>query len=116
MSLPQLMGVASAAGEAKHRYYNFPAPDAGPVRIRHGIYRVANHAVSALILFPVACLLRGFFLRAAIRLCATNRGWAYRFYVLGLGFADLSGFCLARIRAARASQPQLLPSSKAAHR
>ena len=103
MPLSQLIGVAAAAGEAKFKYYNFPisGAGAGPVQVRHRIYLFANHDASALILFPLFCVLRTLFLRAAIGLCRFSRTWAYRLYVLGFGFADLSGFCKARIRAAR---------------
>jgi hypothetical protein len=103
MPVSQLIGVAAAAGEARFKYYNFPisGAGAGPVQVRHRIYLHANHDASALILFPLAWALRAAFLRAAIALCRFNRAWAYRFYVLGFGFADLSGFCRARLRAAR---------------
>jgi hypothetical protein len=97
MPVSKLIGVAAAAGEARFKYYNFP----GPVEVRHRIYLQANHDASALVLFPLAWGLRAVFLRAAIGLCRLNRTWAYRFYVLGFGFADLSGFCKARLRAAR---------------
>lgn len=104
MPLSQLIGVAAAAGEAKFKYYNFPiagaGAGAGPVQVRHKIYLYANHDASALIFFPLFCVLRTLFLRAAIGLCGFSRKWAYKLYVLGFGFADLSGFCKARIRAA----------------
>jgi len=118
MPLSQLIEIATAAGEAKYRYYNAPASDAGagPVQVRHGIYRVANCAAGALILFPLATALRGLFLRASI--IAQSAGGksayrlsAYRLFVPGLGFADLSGFCRARIQALRAGRRRgLVPS------
>jgi len=101
MPVSKLIGVAAAAGEARFKYYNFPISGAGPVQVRHRIYLHANHDASALILFPLAWALRAVFLRAAMGLCRFSRTWAYRFYVLGFGFADLSGFCKARLRAAR---------------
>ncbi len=103
MSLSQLIGVATATGEAKFRYYNFPmsGPGAGPVQVRHRIYLYANHAGMALVLFPLAWVLRAVFLRAAVGMSRMNRAWAYQLYSAGLGFADLSGFCKARLRAAR---------------
>ena len=103
MPVSQLIGVAATAGEARFKYYNFPisGPGAGPVQVRHRIYLQANRDASVLILFPLAWALRAVFLRAAIALCRFNRTWAYRFYVLGFGFADLSGYCKARLRAAR---------------
>ena len=110
MPLSQLIDVAATAGEAKFRYYNsaISGAGAGPVQVRHGIYLIANRAVGALILFPVACLLRGLFLRVAVAANRISRNWAYRFYVAGLGFADLSGFCRARIRAAGVRRPHAL--------
>jgi hypothetical protein len=103
MPVSKLIDVAAAAGEARFNYYNFPisGAGAGPVQVRHRIYLYANHDASALILFPLAWALRVVFLRAAIGFCRFNRTWAYRFYVLGFGFADLSGFCKARLRAVR---------------
>ena len=104
MPLSQLIGVATAAGEAKFRYYNFPLSGlgAGPVQVRHKIYLYANHDGSALIFFPLAWVLRAVYLRAAIGMFRLNRRWAYKLYAAGFGFADLSGFCKARLRAARA--------------
>jgi len=46
--------------------------------------------------------LREGLLRAAIVLARPARNLAYRLYVLGFGFADLCGYCAARIRAPRA--------------
>jgi len=99
MPLSQLIGVATAAGEAKYRYYNAPAAGAAPVRVRHPVYLAANHAAFALALYPMAWVLREVLLRAAVALVRTARNAAYRLYVLGFGFADLSGYCSARIRA-----------------
>jgi hypothetical protein len=99
MPLSQLIGVATAAGEAKYRYYNASGAGAAPVRIRHPIYLAANRAALALALYPVAWILREGLLRAAIALARSARNPAYRLYVLGFGFADLSGYCSARIRA-----------------
>jgi hypothetical protein len=99
MPLSQLIGVATAAGKAKYRYYNAPAAGAAPVRVRHPIYLAANHAAFALALYPIAWMLREGLLRAAIALARIARTPAYRLYVLGFGFADLSGYCRARIRA-----------------
>jgi len=99
MPLSQLIAVAAAAGEAKYRYYNAPAVGVAPVRVRHPIYLAANRAAFALALYPMAWMLREGLLRAAIALGRRARNLAYRLYVLGLGFADLSGYCSARIRA-----------------
>ena len=114
MTLSGLIGVATAAGQAKYKYYNSPlsGAGAGTVQVRHGIYLVANRAAGALILLPLACLLRGVFLRVAIALCSTSRKSAYGFFVPGLGFADLSGYCSARIQALRAARRRaLVPST-----
>jgi hypothetical protein len=111
MPVSQLIGIATAAGEARYRYYNSPVSGAGPVQVRHRIYRVANYAAGALILFPLATVLRGLFLRAAIVACRAGRKSAYRFFVPGLGFADLSGFCRARIHALRAGRRHALVPS-----
>jgi hypothetical protein len=104
MPLSQLIGVATAAGEAKFRYYNLSPESAGgtPVKVRHSIYLHANHDASALILFPLARVLGALLLRSAIVVCRFSRPWAYRLYVPGFGFADLAGFCKARLRAVRA--------------
>jgi hypothetical protein len=106
----QLIDVAAAAGEAKFRYCNsaMSGAGAGPVQVRHRIYLIANRAVGALILFPIACLLRGLFLRAAVAACRISRNRAYRIFVAGLGFADLSGLCRARIRSAGVLRPYTL--------
>jgi hypothetical protein len=118
MSLSQLTEVAIAAGAARFKYYNFPlsGAGAGKVRVRHRIYPIANHDAVALMLLPLCCVLRSIFMRSAIGLCRFNRTWAYRFYVLGFGFADLSGFCRERIRAMRARRPPALPLSQQVHR
>jgi hypothetical protein len=104
MPLTQLVDVAMAAGEARYRYYcASPAgADAGPVNVRHRIYLVAKHGAAALLLFPLARLLGPFLLRAAVAAVRTRRTLGYRLYVLGFGFADLSGYCSARLRAHRA--------------
>jgi hypothetical protein len=114
MTLSGLIAVATAAGQAKYKYYNslLSGAGAGPVEVRHGIYLVANRAAGAVMLLPLACLLRGLFLRVAIAVCSTSRKSAYRFFVPGLGFADLSGYCSARIRALRAGPRRaLVPST-----
>jgi hypothetical protein len=111
MPVSQLIEIAAAAGEARYRYYNSSVSDAGPVQVRHGIYRVANYAAGALILLPLATALRGFFLHAAIVAYGVGRKSAYRFFVPGLGFADLSGFCRARIHALRAGRRRALVPS-----
>ena len=116
MPLSQLIGVATAAGEAKYRYYNAPAAGAAPVRVRHPIYLAANRAAFALALYPIAWALREVLLRAAIALARTARNPAYRLYVLGFGFADLSGYCGARVRALRAHSPRVAPPSRDARR
>jgi hypothetical protein len=109
MPLSQLIGVATAAGEAKYRYYNAPVAGAAPVRVRHPVYLAANRAAFALALYPIAWMLREGLLRAAIVLVRPARNLAYRLYVLGFGFADLSGYCSARIRALRAHDPGVAP-------
>jgi hypothetical protein len=113
MPVSQLIEIAAAAGIAKYRYYNSPlsGAGAGPVTVRHWIYRLANCAAGALILFPLAAVLREAFLRAAIVAYRTGSKSAYRFYVPGLGFADLSGFCSARIQALRAGRTRALVPS-----
>ena len=118
MPLSQLIEVAATAGAAKYKYYNAPISGAGAgrVRVRHGIYRVANRAAGALILFPVACLLRGLLLRAAMVTLRISRAWAYRLYVPGLGFADLSGYCKARLKDFGVGRPHVLPLSHQARR
>lgn len=102
MPLAQLIGVASAAGEAKYKYYNAPVAGAGTVRVRHPIYLAARHPAFALVMYPLACLLRAGLLSAAAAWVRTARDPAYRLYVLGFGFADISGYCRACLRAARA--------------
>ena len=101
MPLAQLIGVAIAAGEAKYRYYNAPVAGADAVRVRHPIYLAARHPAFALALYPLACLFREVLLRAAIAWVRTARDPAYRLYVLGFGFADISGYCKACLRAPR---------------
>jgi hypothetical protein len=113
MPLNQLIAVATAAGEAKYRYYNAPAAGAAPVRVRHPVYLAANRAALALALYPLAWVLRALLLRAAIALARPARDLAYRLYVPGFGFADLSGYCLARIRAVRAHDARVKPSRSA---
>jgi hypothetical protein len=103
MPLSQLLGIAAAAGEAKFRYYNSRRSDAGPVAVRHWIYLLANHGACARLLRVPSRMLGTVLLRAAVVLCRVSRSIAYRLYVLGLGFADLAGFCWARIRHARAA-------------
>jgi len=102
MPLSQLIGVATAAGAAKYRYYNAKAAGAAPIPVRHPVYLAANRAAFALALYPLAWTLREGLLRAAIVLARPARNLAYRLYVLGFGFADLCGYCAARIRAPRA--------------
>jgi hypothetical protein len=63
-------------------------------------------------LFPLACLLRELFLRAAIMLFRTSRNLAYKLFVPGLGFADLSAYCRARLRALQARHPHVSPLSR----
>jgi hypothetical protein len=116
MPLSQLMDVAAAAGAARLRYYNVPIPGAGRVKIRHWIYSLANRDGLALLAFPLCCVLRSFFMHGAIGLCRFSRTWAYRFYVLGFGFADLSGFCRERIRAMRARRATAVPLAQHARR
>jgi hypothetical protein len=116
MPLAQLIGVATAAGAAKYRYYTAPAAGASMVRVRHPIYLAANHAAFSLVLYPVACMLREGLLRAAMALARTAGELAYRLYLLGFGFADLSGYCRARIRALRAQDPRDVPLSRDARR
>ena len=116
MPLSQLIGVAAAAGEAKYRYYHAPASGAAPIRVRHPIYLAANRAALALALYPLTWVLREGLLRSAIALVGTARNTAYRLYVLGFGFADLSGYCRARIRALRAHRPRVAPLPQDARR
>ena len=60
-------------------------------------------------------MLREGLLRAAIALARPARNVAYRLYVLGFGFADLSGYCGACIRTLRAHGPRVLPLSQDAN-
>ncbi len=115
MPLSQLIGVAAAAGEAKFRYYNLPPACTGgsPVKVRHGIYLYANHDARALILYPLASVLGALLLRSAIVMCRFSRSWAYRLYVPGFGFADLAGFCKARLRAAHSHRLPRAPATEA---
>ncbi len=99
MTLPQFLAVADAAGEGRFRYYNASAPGATTVRVRHWIYVVANREANAIVLRPFARGVGTTLLRAAVGLHKFNAGWAYRVFVLGLGFADLAGYCTARVRA-----------------
>jgi hypothetical protein len=117
MPLTQLIGVAIAAGEARYRYYRAPpaGAGAGPVEVRHGIYLVAKHGAGALLLFPLARLLGPFLLRAAVAAVMTRRSLGYRLYVLGFGFADLSGYCRERIRSLRAQRRRVASLSRDAH-
>jgi hypothetical protein len=107
ISTTQLVAIGAAAGEAKFRYYNVPVsgpasrPDDGPVRVRHGIYHGANRAAIALLLLPLSRILAQCLLRASVRVLGIRNGLAYRLFVLGFGFADLSGFCAARLRSTR---------------
>ncbi|HQR09909.1 MAG TPA: glycosyltransferase family 2 protein [Casimicrobiaceae bacterium] len=106
MTFAQLVAVADAAGQGKFKYYNSAGTgaDSNPVRVRHWIYLLANRDASALILLPLALALGNTLLRVAIGLRRFNAGLAYRLFVPGLGFRDLSGFCSARIRAGRAAR------------
>ncbi len=115
MPAAQLIAVGAAAGEAKFRYYNAPVSEAGeaPVRVRHPIYLGANHAVVGLMLLPLSWLLAQCLVRAAVGMARITAGAAgipagvagiqkaaaYRVFVLGFGFADLWGYCAARLRA-----------------
>lgn len=107
MPVAQLIGIGVAAGEAKFRYYNRQGsarddtPDGEPVRIRHPVYIGANRAALARMLLPLSRILARCLLRAAVGVFGIGRGLAYRLFVLGFGFADLSGFCAARLRASR---------------
>jgi hypothetical protein len=115
MTFAQLLAVAHAAGQGKFKYYNSAGAgaDSNPVRVRHWIYVLANRDTSALILLPLALALGNTLLRAAIGLRRLKADWAYKLFVPGLGFADLSGFCRARIRAgkiARHAGSDLVPA------
>ncbi len=105
MSVSQWRKLVMSTGEAKCNYYNALLARGEDVRaqVRHGIYLQANRAWSARLLYPAFRTAGALFLGLALgtwRICHTL---AYRFYVLGLGCTDLSGFCRARIRAAKTS-------------
>lgn len=121
MPTAQLIAIGAAAGKAKFRYYNVQVAVAGeePARVRHPIYLGANHAAIALMLLPLSWLLAQCLVRAAVGMAripvsaaGIQKAAAYRLFVLGFGFADLSGYCAARLRAARMRRK---PSGSAAN-
>jgi hypothetical protein len=105
MSVSQWRKLVMSTGEAKCHYYNALLSRGEDVRaqVRHGIYLRANRAWSARVLYPAFRMAGTLFLGLALGTWRIGHALAYRFYVLGLGFTDLSGFCRARIRAAKQS-------------
>ena len=105
MSVSHWRKLVMSMGEAKCNYYNTLLAGGGDVRaqVRHGLYLQANRVWSARLLYPVFRMAGALFLGLALGTWRIGHGLAYRFYVLGLGFTDLSGFCRARIQAAKAN-------------
>lgn len=103
MSVRQWRQLVMSTGEAKCNYYNALLARGGDIRgqIRHRIYLQANRVWSARLLYPAFRMAGTLFLGLALGTWRIASALAYRLYVLGLGFTDLSGFCRARIRAAK---------------
>jgi hypothetical protein len=93
-------------GEAKFSYYNSLLARGEDVRtqVRHRVYLHANHVWSARLLYPLCRVAGALFLGLAMGTLRISKAIASRLYVLGVGFTDLSGFCRARIRAAKLQQ------------
>lgn len=96
--------LVMGTGEAKWNYYNALLAGGEDIRgrVRHRMYLQANHAWSARLFYPAFRMAGALFLGLALGTSRIANSLAYRLYVLGLGFTDLSGFCRARIRAAKA--------------
>jgi hypothetical protein len=105
MPVSQWRKLVMSAGEAKCNYYNelLARGEDIQARVRHGVYLQANRAWSAHLLYPVFRTAGTLFLGLALGAWRFSSALAYHLYVLGLGFTDLSGFCRARIQAARTS-------------
>jgi len=103
MSVSHWRELVMSTGEAKYNYYNALLDRGGDVRaqVRHGVYLQANRGWIARLLYPVFRMAGTLFLGLALGTWRIGHTLAYRFYVLGLGFTDLSGFCRARIQAAK---------------
>jgi hypothetical protein len=93
-------------GEAKFSYYNSLHARGEDVRtqVRHRVYLHANHVWSARLLYPLCRVAGALFLGLALGTLRISKAIASHLYVLGVGFTDLSGFCRARIRAAKPQQ------------
>ena len=105
MSVRQWRKLVMSTGEAKCNYYNALLARGEDIRahVRHRVYLHANRSWSARLLYPAFRMAGTLFLGLALSTWRIGNALAYRLYVLGLGCTDLSGFCRARIRAAKTS-------------
>ncbi len=104
--------LVTAAGEAKFGYYSTLIARGEDVRtrVRHWAYLFANRRSRARLLYPLFRVAGDAFLALATGTSRISRALAYRFYVLALGYTDLSGFCRAHLRlVARDVGPGALP-------
>ena len=104
MPVRQWRKLVMGTGEAKWNYYNALLARGEDIqgRVRHRMHLQANHAWNARLFYPAFRMAGALFLGLALGTSRIGHALAYRLYVLGLGFTDLSGFCRARIRAAKA--------------
>jgi hypothetical protein len=100
--------LVMTAGAAKFSYYNALISQGKDIRarVRHKVYLLASSLWTARLLFPLFRLAGRVFLVLATRMSGLSEVLAYRLYVFAIGFTDLSGFCQARIRAARTDDPK----------
>ncbi len=105
MSVALWRQLVMTAGAAKFSYYNTLLSNGQDIRarVRHKVYLFANRLWTARLLFPLFRMAGRVFLILATQVSRFSMALAYRLYVFALGFTDLSGYCLARIRAAQSA-------------
>lgn len=106
MSVEHWRDLVTTAGAARFGYYAALRAQGNDLRayVRHPVFLFANSAPVAWLLGPPARLAGRASLAAALRASRLSAALGYRFYVLALGFTDLSGFCAARVRATRRAE------------
>ena len=107
MSVTLWRQLVMTAGAAKFSYYNALIARGEDIRarVRHDVYLLANRDWTARLLFPLFRMAGRVFVVLAMRTSRISNAMAYRLYVVAIGCTDLSGFCLARVRAGRVEEP-----------